>query len=1821
MNISNQVDFETFYFHSLLESIRKQSENRFEGVMYQNLDKFVDFLSSGENPLASIEKLARVQGTSDISIFFSDLIERINEYDPEEAVGMINEYATDFLEIFNELATEPSWESHVFRDLLGIESVTETEVAETEVTENKLDIYTFLGSHIKDQVLHNFKDEDTSIQGVIEQMLNRLGEREQLLQLSALYQNIPEFQGVIFMLHNLLNPPQEKALVESYMSDFFMNLDDLNRELKRLYIEHTDAFLSFCKAEEISEKLETAETAERGEVGEVEKIEEELKGPGIPKSEVAVEDENLRLLLRDYIVNEIKELSDEIVTSLNKVVKDPSQENLRSVVLENLKVVKDLSQIHKYPTIEEITNNLINVIRKQFTSGKIVARNSIDLLNKLFSNYTRYIDAVLNDNEKPVSEKLQNAEKLFLASLESVEPVEAQFAFQNSEVVKEAFQFTQSRFLERIETNYAIFLDTHSMESQTALKSDLSHLSEWYGIWNLVGPNHVLEIFKNWLNNEEKYEKLALKKKEIQDSFQKLATCLFSAIPDDWTELVEKLTAGKAAEKTVDISASLEAYKEVTQKQISKIISSLGKADLQISQVLSEAVLPEVQHIVDNSTLAKNIAMLDVATYFLEKINELDDISENETNSVRKNFLDLFEDWNLAVSHLPKSLPAEKLKRKYDKLFRQSARKKTTKSKGTIKETEKTETRKSGSREDFVDEELVGVFQEEAQKHLDEIEEVVEKVAGDPQNKSGTEKLISVLHTLKGSAQMVNHGDIAELIGPMEELSELLLQGKVQPRKQFVSLCKRMVKAVKRLLDNKKIQPNRLLNSIDSYISKYKIEEEFDATETNNETIPPESLSNSEVNSEEVGIDERVTAETGKEPLLKLSEMDPELLEIFKNEASENLNNIERALTLVEGRSHDKKTLQSLDHAVHEIRSAAKMLGFSEIGVLIDSLEELIELLSKKDQEDWAYMIPAVRNSVQVIRDLTENRQIPLSHYEETTNALAVHLESLKNQGDDNTSSESKGSSFQEIAEEGELSETVISSFIQEAREYLEDINFLLMKMEKNPGDQELAQRLMRTLHTLKGSASMVYLETPEKLAHLSEDILEEFLNRAEPLPQHLYDLLFDVVDEIDFIISGLVDGERNKTKNFDTIIAQLEAIKAGNETLVNKKVSKGRADVPEGTDQDKPDQNNLSISEEQEIPRAKPRDTYIRLHVQQMDKLLNETAEMVVNHTQFKKQLDNLKNNLPRLDIEGKNLQNILWYLDEIIKKEQQIISEIEPLTKNSPSLLESQQKQIKNLKGTIESLKKFSQNFSQILQNFKDSGKLYDEQIHKILRLSNQIHESIMNARLVPVDILFQRFHRPLRDLARKYNKKVKLLVSGEETELDRTLVEELFEPLLHILRNAIDHGIELPSERKKIGKPEEGTIKLSATRERNFVSISVEDDGKGIDIEKVKQRAIDLGFLEKSEANSLTEQEVFEYMMYSGFSTSTVKTELSGRGMGLDIVKNQIQKIKGDIRIYSAKEKGTRFQVRVPISLTVTQAMLVSVDNNIYAVPLLQVEETIDLDKKELLAKDGNYYMNFRGGKIPVIRLSSLLQMAGAEQEIISKSKSYPVVIIQDEGNMVALLVDKILHREEILIKSLGKGLQGIRFISGGSVLADGRVVLVLDVRQLVFSGLRKHRPEGNLMPEEAISEKRKKSESELKRTEPSRVKRVVEGRKPLILVVDDSLSIRKFLSGFLTKKDFEVETAKNGYHALELLSQKDFDLLVTDLEMPNLSGYELIEQVRAEARWDILPIIVLTGRASQHIQQMTMKLGADEFMIKPFKEEDLLNKIFNFIEHKK
>jgi chemosensory pili system protein ChpA (sensor histidine kinase/response regulator) len=296
-----------------------------------------------------------------------------------------------------------------------------------------------------------------------------------------------------------------------------------------------------------------------------------------------------------------------------------------------------------------------------------------------------------------------------------------------------------------------------------------------------------------------------------------------------------------------------------------------------------------------------------------------------------------------------------------------------------------------------------------------------------------------------------------------------------------------------------------------------------------------------------------------------------------------------------------------------------------------------------------------------------------------------------------------------------------------------------------------------------------------------------------------------------------------------------------------------------------------------------------------------------------------------------------------------------------------------------------------------------------------------------------------------------------------------------------------------------------------------------------------------------------------------------------------------------------------------------MLVEVAQNTYALPLLQVEETASVNQENLTLRDDGYFIQLRGMEIPVIHMSNLLKMKDAPSAPMSGSSMYPVIIVQDEGKKAGLLVDNIIQREEILIKNIGESLQRTKYIMGGTILADGRVVLVLDIPQIVFTSLRLKERSAALLPEDFRGAKDKPQQAEVSSSKGDLEKKVIKGRKPRILIVDDSLSVRKFLSGMLAKNNYEVETAKNGQGALEMLAQNDYDAIITDLEMPQLSGYELIEQIRADSRWDKLPIIVLTGRASKQIEQQSLKLGANQFVIKPFKDKDLLVKLSLYIDY--
>jgi CheY-like chemotaxis protein len=498
-----------------------------------------------------------------------------------------------------------------------------------------------------------------------------------------------------------------------------------------------------------------------------------------------------------------------------------------------------------------------------------------------------------------------------------------------------------------------------------------------------------------------------------------------------------------------------------------------------------------------------------------------------------------------------------------------------------------------------------------------------------------------------------------------------------------------------------------------------------------------------------------------------------------------------------------------------------------------------------------------------------------------------------------------------------------------------------------------------------------------------------------------------------------------------------------------------------------------------------------------------------------------------------------------------------------------------------------------------------------------------------MVPTEMLFNRFPRAVRDMAKKLKKEVNLVVEGEKTEMDRALIESLTDPVMHLVRNAIDHGIESPKERSQNGKSEDGIILLKAKRSKNQILIEVQDDGAGIDPEAVKKVITKKNLASKEELEEMNPAEIMSFVFDPGFSTRDEASDVSGRGVGLDVVFNQIQKLKGDISIKSTPGVGTIFNIRVPLTLAITQAMLVKVGSETLAIPLAAVEETVQFKDPELVEQDEKAFITVRDQLIPVAYLSALLNYRTGKKSAGSRSNT--AIIVQESGARYGLIVDNVLRREEIVIKSLGEHLAHVPYISGGTIYGDGSVGLILDIPSITkkiesdvhsqekdFSDIERAR--------EIVAEESKKApaKEESKKTEPKEKeeilvkKRKIRSRPPKALIVDDSVSVRKFVSSVLEKNKYTTILTEDGPEALEKLRKEKFDIIITDLEMPKMHGFDLIQEIRSYKKYLSIPIIILTGRAGKKHKDKGEELGANAYITKPFKENDLLKTLEDFIE---
>lgn len=489
---------------------------------------------------------------------------------------------------------------------------------------------------------------------------------------------------------------------------------------------------------------------------------------------------------------------------------------------------------------------------------------------------------------------------------------------------------------------------------------------------------------------------------------------------------------------------------------------------------------------------------------------------------------------------------------------------------------------------------------------------------------------------------------------------------------------------------------------------------------------------------------------------------------------------------------------------------------------------------------------------------------------------------------------------------------------------------------------------------------------------------------------------------------------------------------------------------------------------------------------------------------------------------------------------------------------------------------------------------GEKFLEELNQVVSsismVTTDLQTAVMKTRMLAIGKVFNKFPRMIRDLARELGKKIDLQITGEETELDKSIVEVIGDPLVHIIRNSADHGIEMPQERAKAGKPEAGSVELKAYNEGNSIVIEITDDGKGLDADLLKNKALEKGIINEKEADNLSLKESFALIFKAGLSTAVKVTNVSGRGVGMDVVKTNIEKLNGIIEVDSELGKGTVIKLKIPLTLAIIQSLMVGAQEENYAIPLSSVLETVRISEDEIFSVEGRSVMRLRDDVLSLVKLSDIF---GVEQVIDSSEHTYVVVLGLAESKL-GLIVDSLIGQEEIVIKSLGEYLQGIEGIAGATMRGDGGVTLIADVAALMQMA-------------------KKTRHSVPKATKTVKVKTKEKSTDYKVLVVDDSRTDRTFMRQSMHPLGVSIVEAADGVEALSIIKsgEHEFDACLIDIEMPKMDGYTLASEIRKYSRFKQLPLIAVTSRTSKTDRMRGVEVGMTEYITKPYTPEYLMN----------
>ncbi|OKB12453.1 chemotaxis histidine kinase/response regulator CheAY2 [Helicobacter pylori] len=797
----------------------------------------------------------------------------------------------------------------------------------------------------------------------------------------------------------------------------------------------------------------------------------------------------------------------------------------------------------------------------------------------------------------------------------------------------------------------------------------------------------------------------------------------------------------------------------------------------------------------------------------------------------------------------------------------------------------------------------------------------------------------------------------------------------------------------------------------------------------------------------------------------------------------------------------------------------------------------------------------------------------------------------------------------------------IMEDFLIEAFEMNEQLDQDLVELEHNPEDLDLLNRIFRVAHTIKGSSSFLNLNILTHLTHNMEDVL----NRARKGEIKITPDIMDVVlRSIDLMKTLLVtirdtgsDTNNGKENEIEEAVKQLQAITSQN--LEGAKEGTKEAPKKENTEEAKEE-----IKEENKENKAKAPTTtnsasdnpladepdldYANMSAEEVEaeieRLLNKRQEADKERRAQKKQEAKPKQEVaPKAEIsktETLKTETPKTETPKAPKTEIKTKAKADTEENKAPSIGVEQtvRVDVRRLDHLMNLIGELVLGKNRLIRIYGDVEERYDGE--KFLEELNQVVSSIsavttdlqlavMKTRMQPVGKVFNKFPRMVRDLSRELGKSIELIIEGEETELDKSIVEEIGDPLIHIIRNSCDHGIEPLEERRRLNKPETGKVQLSAYNEGNHIVIKISDDGKGLDPVMLKEKAIEKGVISERDAEGMSDREAFNLIFKPGFSTAKVVSNVSGRGVGMDVVKTNIEKLNGIIEIDSEVGVGTTQKLKIPLTLAIIQALLVGVQEEYYAIPLSSVLETVRISQDEIYTVDGKSVLRLRDEVLSLVRLSDIFKV----DAILESNSDVYVVIIGLADQKIGVIVDYLIGQEEVVIKSLGYYLKNTRGIAGATVRGDGKITLIVDVGAMMDMA-KSIKVNITTLMNESENTKSKNSPSDY-----------------VVLAIDDSSTDRAIIRKCLKPLGITLLEASNGLEGLEMLKNGDKtpDAILVDIEMPKMDGYTFASEVRKYNKFKNLPLIAVTSRVTKTDRMRGVESGMTEYITKPYSGEYL------------